>query len=89
MDARALVGWNLRRLRAAANLTQEALGLRAGLEASYVGRIERGRENVTVGTLEGLARVLDVSLIEFFVEPAAGAKPAPHQRPGPKAKVLR
>lgn len=81
-----MVGWNLRRLRSAKALTQEGLGLLAGLEASYVGRLERGRENVTVGTIEALARALEAPLLEFFVEPPPGSEPAPHQRPGQKPK---
>ena len=87
MKARALVGWNLRRLRVARGLSQEALGLLAECEPSYIGRIERGRENSTVETLEALAGVLDEHIAAFFVVPEAGAeKPAP-LRPGRKPKA--
>lgn len=86
MRARALVGWNLRRLRVAKNLSQEALGLSAECEPSYIGRIERGRENTTVETLEMLADVLVVPLSEFFVIPEAGAVKPPSLRPGRKPK---
>ena len=89
MRARALVGWNLRRLRVAKALTQEALGLLVECEPSYIGRIERGRENTTIATLEALADVLDTHLSAFFIIPEPGAvRPAP-LRPGRKPKVTR
>ncbi|ULO25549.1 helix-turn-helix domain-containing protein [Methylocystis sp. SB2] len=78
MKARQLVGWNLRRLRVAKGLSQEALGLMAGCEPSYVGRIERGRENTTIETLENLAHTLGIQLSDFFVAPEPGdRKPSP------------
>ncbi len=84
MKARALVGWNLRRLRVARQLSQESLGLTAGLEPSYIGRIERGRENTTIETLEALGGVLDAPLSDFFVPPAEGVALPPSLRPGRK-----
>ncbi len=89
MKARALVGWNLRRLRVAKGLSQEALGLMAECEPSYIGRIERGRENSTVETLEALAGVLDTHISAFFVEPDAGAEPIATLRRGRKPAQAR
>ncbi|WP_082167186.1 helix-turn-helix domain-containing protein [Methylobacterium aquaticum] len=86
MRARALVGWNLRRLRVGKGLSQEALGLIAECEPSYIGRIERGRENTTIETLEALADVLGTHLSEFFVVPEPGAAKPASLRPGRKAK---
>ena len=78
MRSRAIVGWNLRPLRVAKNLSQEALGLLAEREPSYIGRIERGRENTTIDTLEALAAVLDAPVSAFFVVPEPNvAAPAP------------
>ena len=84
MRARALVGWNLRRLRVAKALSQEALGLAAGCEPSYIGRIERGRENSTIETLEALAAILDAHISAFFVIPEPGAAKPASLRPGRK-----
>lgn len=42
MKATALVAWNLRLLRVKRALSQEALAVDAGVDRSYVGRIERG-----------------------------------------------
>jgi len=75
MEARALVAWNLRRLRVARGLSQEALAFDARIDRSYVGRVERGRENPTIIVLEQLAASLGAHIHELFVEPAAGEKP--------------
>ena len=52
MKATALVAWNVRKLRVRYGLSQEALAVDAGVDRSYVGRIERGIENPTAETLE-------------------------------------
>lgn len=75
MEARALVAWNLRRLRVERGLSQEALAHDARIDRSYVGRVERGRENPTISVLEQLAISLGAHIAELFVEPAAGETP--------------
>lgn len=60
MRLRAIVARNLRRLRAARDITQEELAERAGLNRNYVGMIEREENAPTVDTLEKLAEVLQV-----------------------------
>ncbi|WCJ62737.1 helix-turn-helix domain-containing protein [Agrobacterium tumefaciens] len=66
MDVRKTIGWNLRRLRVDKGLSQERLALEAGIDRSYVGRVERGMENVTVSTLEAISLALDVHVSELF-----------------------
>lgn len=67
MEARALVGWNLRRLRVARGISQDELAYSAQIDRAYVGNVERGHGNPTVTTLEKLAGVLEVELAEFFI----------------------
>ncbi len=74
MDVRKIVGWNLRQLRVEKGLSQERLALEAVIDRSYVGRVERGTENVTILRLESFARVLKVPVARLFIEPAEGAK---------------
>lgn len=62
------IGWNLRRLRVEGGFSQEKLALEANIDRSYVERIERGMENITVSALEALAGVLGVNVAERFVE---------------------
>lgn len=68
MDARTLLGKNLRKLRVERGYSQERLALEAKIDRAYVGRIERGSENVTIARLEALAGVLDVPIRLFFDE---------------------
>ena len=78
MKARALVAWNLRRIRVRRGLSQERLAFDAGVDRSYVGGLERREENPTIDLLDRLARTLSVHLSEFFVEPTKGsAAPKP------------
>lgn len=91
MEARAIIGWNTRRLRVERGLSQERLALEAGIDRAYVGRVERGTENLTISTLEAMAKALGVAVATLLIEPKAGAeKPAPlraGRRPkqGPRA----
>ncbi|MBX4918358.1 helix-turn-helix transcriptional regulator [Rhizobium bangladeshense] len=87
MDVRQTIGWNLRRLRVAKGLSQERLALAAEIDRSYVGRVERGVENVTVSTLEALAGVLQVHVSALFQQVDDTAeKPSP-LRSGRKPKA--
>jgi transcriptional regulator with XRE-family HTH domain len=85
MRAAALVAWNLRRLRVKRSLSQEGLAADAGVDRSYVGRLERGQENPTVGVLERIAAILDVEIVEFFRVPSKNES-APKPLPGGRRK---
>lgn len=86
MDARNLVAWNLRRLRVEKGLAQEALAVDAGIDRTYVSRLERNQENPTVAVLERLANALGVSIVEFFVMPGPDAPPPQPLPSGRKRK---
>ena len=75
MEARKLVGWNLRRLRVAKGLTIEDLADKARVGPSYLSRLERGEENVSVLTLAKLVRAVSAKLADVVVEPGPGEKP--------------
>lgn len=79
-----MVAWNLRRLRVERGLSQDALALEAGVDRTYVGRLERSMENPTIGVLERLGAALDAKLIEFVIEPPEGTDPPSTLRPGRK-----
>jgi transcriptional regulator with XRE-family HTH domain len=87
MDVRQTIGWNLRRLRVAKGLSQERLAFEAEIDRSYVGRVERGTENVTVATLEAFAKVLSVSVSELFAEINPENTKPPGLRSGRKQKA--
>jgi transcriptional regulator with XRE-family HTH domain len=73
MNGRALVAWNLRRIRVKRGLSQEKLAFDAGVDRSYMGGLERQEENPTVDVLDRLAATLEVSISEFFKRPRKGA----------------
>jgi transcriptional regulator with XRE-family HTH domain len=88
MDARALVARNIRRLRVAKGVSQEALAVDAEIDRTYVSRLERGLENPTVAVLDRLAQALDENIVELFLRPAS-AKPIGPLRPGRKPSTSR
>jgi transcriptional regulator with XRE-family HTH domain len=51
---------NVRRLRTAKDLSQEALADVCGYHRTYIGGIERGERNITIATLDALAGALGV-----------------------------
>lgn len=88
MHGRELVAWNLRRVRVLRGLSQEKLAVDAGVDRTYVSRLERALENPTVGVLDRLAVALDVSSVEFLTKPKMGErrpKPLKGGRKGRKA----
>jgi transcriptional regulator with XRE-family HTH domain len=82
MKVQERIAWNLRRLRVERALSQEKLAVDAELERRHVGAIERAEENPTVATLDRLAAVLGVDVVELFVRPRPGAKAPNGLRPG-------
>lgn len=87
MNARALVAWNVRRIRVESGIPQEQLAHDAGIDRSYMGGLERRTANPTIDILERLAQTLGVHISEFFVLPPKGApKPKPLNA-GRKAKT--
>jgi len=50
----------LKKLRAARGMTQEALAEKAGISRTYIARLELGQQDPTLGTLEKLAKALKV-----------------------------
>ncbi len=63
--ARAL-GKALREYRLKKGLTQQELADKCGLDISYVGGIERGQRNPTLGVIHGLASVLGVKVSDLL-----------------------
>ena len=59
-------GTRLRALRKARKLSQEAVGLKSGLDRSYVGQIERGESNLSLVNIHRIAEALEVEAGEMF-----------------------
>jgi transcriptional regulator with XRE-family HTH domain len=59
------LGKRIKLVRKAKNLSQEQLALKAEVDRSYMGGIERGERNVSFLTLVKIARCLDCDIAEF------------------------
>lgn len=68
-DVTSQIGSRIRELRKKKSLSQEELGGRAKLHYTYIGAVERGEKNVSVVTLNKIARALGISLNEIFTLP--------------------
>ncbi len=60
MDIREVFAINVRRLRQAKGLSQEALADEAGMDRTYISALERGVYSASLTTVGKLAKVLDV-----------------------------
>ena len=65
-DIRILIGARIKGLRKDAGLSQEALGLKAGLDRTYIASVESGKRNISIVNIEKLSLSLGYSLTDFF-----------------------
>lgn len=57
---------NLRAIRKAQGISQEALGDLADLHRTYVGSVEREERNVSLDNVERLAAALNVDILDLL-----------------------
>jgi len=62
------LGRALRKARRARDLSQEAIGQRAGMHPNHVGTIERGTKDLRATTLLRLIEALEMSPAELFAD---------------------
>jgi transcriptional regulator with XRE-family HTH domain len=69
------IGLTLRRLRREHRLTQKRLAQRVagGVDATYIGKIERGDQLPSLKVLLRLSKTLEVSVSDFFYPPCLSA----------------
>lgn len=60
------VGNRIKEIRAEKNISQQELADLCGFEGSNMSRLEAGRVNVTLSTLQKVADALGVKIIELF-----------------------
>lgn len=75
VDAKVVIGRTIRVLRESKGLSQEKLSAHAGITYQYLSAIENGKENFTIGILEGIANALAIEVLPL-VE-MAYADPSP------------
>jgi len=64
--AKVLFGLRLRLARENLQLSQELLADMAGMHRTYIGQVERGERNISVGNMEKLADAVDLPLWEML-----------------------
>lgn len=60
------VGKRIQEIRIEKNLSQQDLAAKCNFEKSNMSRLEAGRSNATLSTLEVVSNALEVDIIEFF-----------------------
>jgi transcriptional regulator with XRE-family HTH domain len=70
-------GAALRRVRLAAGMTQEQLGLESGVQRNFISLIELGQNQPTIGTIVRLAHALGMKASELVAE---AEKPVRYRR---------
>lgn len=73
MDIRKRIGWNVRRLRAAREMTQEDFATDSGFDRGYISGVERGVRNPSILVLERIAVALGTDVAELCDEAKASA----------------
>lgn len=66
MTIQERIGKRITQLRKERNLSQQKFAYEADIERSFLTHIEKGRKNISVGTLERILVALNVSFKEFF-----------------------
>lgn len=70
-DIGQIFGEVLRRYRSERNISQEELAFQAGVDRTFVSRLERGVRQPTITTLIGLGQALGVSAADLLRETEA------------------
>jgi transcriptional regulator with XRE-family HTH domain len=60
------LGRNLRSYRKARGESQETLATTLGFHRTYIGGVERGERNLTLKSVEGIARLIGVDPLELL-----------------------
>ena len=66
MEIRRRIGWNVRRLRAGREITQEDFATDSGFDRGYISGVERGVRNPSILFLERIATALGVDVVELL-----------------------
>ncbi len=71
MDIRQTIGKRIHRLRRQMDLTQQGLAEKIGVNASYIGPLEKGLKCPSITVLQKLAQELGQPVFSFFLEDRA------------------
>ncbi|HSY82141.1 MAG TPA: helix-turn-helix transcriptional regulator [Gemmatimonadaceae bacterium] len=63
-----LLGDRVRQRRIGLGISQEAFANKCGVHRTYIGKVERGEQNVSMGSLERIAKGLGVRISQLVRE---------------------
>ena len=66
MDLKEKIGVRITQLRKEKKLSQQNFAYEADIERSFLTHIEKGRKNISVGTLERILNALEITINDFF-----------------------
>ena len=66
MDLKSKIGLRIKQLRRDKKLSQQKFSYVADIERTFLTHIEKGRKNITIGTLEKIFNALEISCKDFF-----------------------
>ncbi|MCQ4088495.1 helix-turn-helix domain-containing protein [Saccharibacillus sp. JS10] len=66
MGLKVKIGQRIKTLRNYNKITQEDLALRTGLDRTYINSVENGRRNISIETLEKIAKGFNMNIFNFF-----------------------
>lgn len=66
MTIQERIGIRITQLRKEKKLSQQRFAYAADIERSFLTHIEKGRKNISIGTLEKIFNALEISFTDFF-----------------------
>ena len=66
MNTKELLGLKVKEIRRMRKITQQKLSEIIGVDNGYISKLEVGQNFPSIGTLEKIAKALDVELVELF-----------------------
>jgi transcriptional regulator with XRE-family HTH domain len=65
-DILEVLGNNIRKIRVSQKMSQNQLAFEAGVTREYINKLETGKYNVSILTLEKIAQILEVEISVFL-----------------------
>jgi transcriptional regulator with XRE-family HTH domain len=66
MDTKKILGNHIKQLRVERKMSQRRFALMIDMDRTFLSRIERGHQNVSIDTLDKIAKGLGMTVIELF-----------------------
>jgi transcriptional regulator with XRE-family HTH domain len=65
-DIAVIIGQRIRARRLELGLSQDTASERADLHPTYIGQVERGEKNATIGSIQKICNALDIPMEDLF-----------------------